>query len=112
MNDYGMTRARAMPYLSPSATPQTVHGQAPSRRAWRRTGDRPVSGLARFEASPSQADRTCPGGHHVAAQWLVVRDHPDVSVLAYRCGGSRGFAPWRGRAPRSRFTRGGIPRAP
>jgi len=37
---------------------------------------RPVSGLARFDSSPSQA----------LAQWLV-----DESTLAYRCGGSTGI---------------------
>ena len=40
---------------------------------------RPVSGLARLDASPS---------HVVLTQWLI-----DAPTLAYRCGGSTGIAP-------------------
>lgn len=45
---------------------------------------------------------------HVAIQWLVVEgqfNHRGTPALAYRCGGSWGFAPVWGCAPHSRLTR-------
>ena len=69
--------------------------------------NRPVSGLASLDASPSRKVRAhrpramprCP-----SSGWRFLRNRRDASALTYRCGGSRGIAAVC-RAPRSRFTR-------
>ena len=68
--------------------------------------NRPVSGLASLDASPSRKVRAhrpramprCP-----SSGWRFLRNRRDASALTYRCGGSRGIAAVC-RAPRSRFT--------
>lgn len=69
--------------------------------------NRPVSGLASLDASPSRKTRAH-GPKAVprrsSSGWRFLRNRRDASALAYRCGGSRGIAAVC-RAPRSRFTR-------
>lgn len=78
-------------------TPQTVC----CKRPWSDPGtssNRPVSGLASdigpmSSASPSQTLRARRVRRHVGDQWLAVgEDDRDTPELAYRCGGSQGFA--------------------
>jgi hypothetical protein len=62
----------------------------------RHAGGRPVSGLAGLDRPPSRlVDSGDPRG----------REGIGRSAPAYRCGGSRGMAPSRRRAPHSRLTR-------
>ena len=69
--------------------------------------NRPVSGLASLDASPSRKIRAH-GPKAVprrsSSGWRFLRNRRDAPALAYRCGGSRGIAAVC-RAPRSRFTR-------
>src|SRR5258706_13373182 len=79
---------------------RTPFGVDPDAQKKVEKAPRPVSGLASGGWSPPSARLPV----NVNSQW------PGVHPLAYRCGGSPGFAPPRGfpgggNAPDSRFTR-------
>ena len=87
-------------FMPPSATPQTVYCNNPSRLSARQHDHRPVSGLASRVRIPDVWRIAFPGRprtlfsapRYVPSGWLSGEDNHDAPTLTYRCGGSRGFA--------------------
>ena len=101
----GMTHRHAAHAAIRNPADGLLHFSA-ARGRWAERNNRPVSGLASLDASPSRKVRAhrpramprCP-----PSGWRFLRNRRDASALTYRCGGSRGIAAVC-RSPRSRFT--------